>query len=775
MKILKVIHGYPPYYSAGSEVYSQTLAHELANNNEVQVFTRYENSFLPDFYYTTVLDSSDSRILLHLINIPTAKYRYKFINEEVDIQFKRVIDNFQPDLIHFGHLNHLSITLPEIAFKENIPTIFTLHDFWLMCPRGRFIQRNSEDLLRLCDGQKDQKCATQCYKGYFTGDEEFLNLDINYWEQWVATRMKHTRKIIDYIDYFISPSKFLMDKFTQDFYVPINKISYLDYGFDLNRLKNRNRAQEKEFIFGYIGTHTPEKGVDLLLKAFSHLSSKAKLRIWGAAREETKALKAIADQFSPVVKERIEWMGSYDNKNIVTDVFNKVDAIVVPSIWGENSPLVIHEAQQLRIPVITADYGGMAEYVRDGLLFKHRDASSLSEKMQVLSTNQELYNKLTQKGYPYTKNGNIPSISEHTEKLNKIYRNAIEKKGKSVAVKPGPWRITFDTNPDYCNFACIMCECFSPYSKVKEEKKAKGIKPKILSIETIRKVIKEAAGTPLREIIPSTMGEPLMYKSFDEIINLCHEFGLKLNLTTNGSFPIKGARKWAELLVPILSDVKISWNGATKETHERIMKGSKWEVVTENLKTFLEVRDKYFSDTGERCTVTLQLTFLESNLHELYDIVKMAIKNGIDRVKGHHLWAHFEEIKDLSMRRDELAISRWNTEVRRLYELRDNMLLPNGKKIKLENFTILSQEGIKDLAPGGQCPFLGKEAWINNEGKFSPCCAPDELRKTLGNFGNVNEVKLEEIWQSSEYLSLQKNYLNYKLCKTCNMRKPLIN
>lgn len=79
------------------------------------------------------------------------------------------------------------------------------------------------------------------------------------------------------------------------------------------------------------------------------------------------------------------------------------------------------------------------------------------------------------------------------------------------------------------------------------------------------------------------------------------------------------------------------------------------------------------------------------------------------------------------------------------------------------------------MAPGGQCPFLGKEAWINNEGKFSPCCAPDELRKTLGNFGNVNEVKLEEIWQSSEYLSLQKNYLNYKLCKTCNMRKPLIN
>ncbi len=778
MKILKVIHGYPPYYRAGSEIYSQILAHELANDNEVQVFTRHENSFLPDFHYSTALDYSDARILLNLINIPTAKYRYKFVNEEVNIRFKRIINNFQPDLIHFGHLNHLSVTLPKIAFQENIPTIFTLHDFWLMCPRGRFIQRNSENLLQLCDGQKDQKCATQCYKGYFTGDKEFLNSDLDYWTQWVGIRMKQTKEVVDYIDYFVAPSKFLQDRFIQDFNIPVNKISYLDYGFDLDRLKKHNRIQEKELTFGYIGTHTPEKGIDLLLKAFANLSSKTKLRIWGTAREETTALKAITDQFSQEIKDRIEWMGGYNNENIITDVFNKLDIIVVPSIWGENSPLVIHEAQQLRVPVITANYGGMAEYVRDGvngLLFKHRDVDSLLEKMQDLSTNQKLYNKLTQRGYLYTQHGNVPSISEHTKQLNKIYTNVIADKGKSVPTKPGPWRITFDTNPDYCNFACVMCECFSPYSKVKEAKKTQGIKPKIMPIETIRKVIEEAAGTPLREIIPSTMGEPLMYKNFSEIINICHEFGLKLNLTTNGSFPIKGAKKWAELLVPILSDIKISWNGATKETHEKIMIGSKWEVVIENLKTFLNVREEYCNRTERRCTVTLQLTFLESNVHELYDIVKMAIEHGIDRVKGHHLWTHFAEIKDLSMRRDKSAISRWNIEVNRLYELRETMLLPNGQKIKLENFTVLSQEGIKDLAPGGSCPFLGKEAWVNPEGKFSPCCAPDDLRKTLGNFGNVNEVKLETIWQSNEYVNLQKNYLNYELCKTCNMRKPLIN
>ena len=194
MKILKVIHGYPPYYRAGSEVYSQTLARKLSDNHEIQVFARHENSFLPSFHYSTVLDYGDPRILLHLINIPITKYRYKFINEEVNIRFEKIIDDFRPDLIHFGHLNHLSLSLPEIATKRGIPIVYTLHDFWLMCPRGRFIQRNSKELLQLCDGQEDKKCATECYKGYYTGDEGLLNTEITYWQQWVSTRMKQTKK-----------------------------------------------------------------------------------------------------------------------------------------------------------------------------------------------------------------------------------------------------------------------------------------------------------------------------------------------------------------------------------------------------------------------------------------------------------------------------------------------------------------------------------------------------------------------------------------------------
>ncbi len=346
-----------------------------------------------------------------------------------------------------------------------------------------------------------------------------------------------------------------------------------------------------------------------------------------------------------------------------------------------------------------------------------------------------------------------------------------QEKENQLMHKPGPWRITFDTNPDQCNFKCVMCECFSPYSDVREKRVKAGIPKRKMDINLIRQVLEQAQGTSLREIIPSTMGEPLLYPEFEEIIELCKKYNIKLNLTTNGSFPRKGAEGWAKLLVPITSDIKVSWNGATKETQEKIMIGNHWERSLENLKTLIRIRDEHAVQGGNRCRITLQLTFLESNVHELCDVVKLAISLGVDRIKGHHLWAHFKEIEDLSMRRSSEAIKKWNRVVREAKEIVSQNLLPNGKAVILENVEELDTGATVDLMPDGVCPFLGKEAWINTEGKFSPCCAPDELRKSLGNFGNLYEHTMEEIWAGEAYQNLQKTYLSHPLCIGCNMKK----
>src|SRR5205814_4765444 len=222
-------------------------------------------------------------------------------------------------------------------------------------------------------------------------------------------------------------------------------------------------------------------------------------------------------------------------------------------------------------------------------------------------------------------------------------------------------------------------------------------------------------------------------------------------LTTNGTFPRHGARGWAERLVPVTSDVKISWNGATARTQEQIMLGARWEQVLANARDFIAVRDAHAAAGGHRCRVTFQLTFLETNVAELADMVRLAIELGVDRVKGHHLWAHFAEIRSLSMRRSPESIARWNRAVLEARAAAAERALPSGKHILLENIFLLDEGAVEDLAPGGRCPFLGQEAWVSAEGRFDPCCAPDAQRRTLGDFGNVGDRGLMAIWTGGAY------------------------
>lgn len=335
----------------------------------------------------------------------------------------------------------------------------------------------------------------------------------------------------------------------------------------------------------------------------------------------------------------------------------------------------------------------------------------------------------------------------------------------------GPWRITFDTNPDDCNLKCIMCEEHSIYSSCQIKRKEAGLPRRRMEIDLIRKVLEESKGSGLKEIIPSTMGEPLLYRHFKEILDLCHEYGVKLNLTTNGTFPKYGATKWANWIVPVGSDVKISWNGATKRTSELIMIGSNFEQRIQNVKDFIAVRDQAVKEGKDFCRLTFQLTFIELGYQEIPDIVRLAASLGVNRVKGHHLWVFTPEMEKQSMRRNLETIHSWNKIVQKTFEAAEKYRLPNGEKVLLENIFPLEESASKELLQQGVCPFLGKEAWVSAKGIFGPCCAPNEQRQTLGDFGTLYERSLQEIWNSQEYRDLKTNYLKHAVCKNCNMRK----
>lgn len=187
MNILKVIHGYPRRYNAGSEVYTQTLCHGLAARHQVHVFTREEDPFAPDYRVRVEGDPDDRRVTVHLVNNPRNRDRYRV--EEIDQRFADVLAQTRADVVHVGHLNHLSTSLLARAASRGVPIVFTLHDYWLMCPRGQFMQTFSEDrddLWAACDGQEDHHIDPS---GAAAFDERFAWCG-NFQEGRCATRLR---------------------------------------------------------------------------------------------------------------------------------------------------------------------------------------------------------------------------------------------------------------------------------------------------------------------------------------------------------------------------------------------------------------------------------------------------------------------------------------------------------------------------------------------------------------------------------------------------------
>jgi len=314
-----------------------------------------------------------------------------------------------------------------------------------------------------------------------------------------------------------------------------------------------------------------------------------------------------------------------------------------------------------------------------------------------------------------------------------------------------------------------MCDCGAAHPVPGEAPPAPG--PRRMDPALALRLVEEGRRIGLREVIPSTMGEPLLWSGLDRLADACAALGLTLNVTTNGTFPGRGARAWAERLVPVASDVKVSWNGATASTAAAIMPGLDFEAAVENVRTFGAVRDARAAAGGRRCRLSFQVTAQEGNVAEIPDIVRLAAGLGVDRVKLNHLQVRFPSLAPLSLRRSAEAIGRWNAAVRAARAAADERPRRGGGTVALENAVELAPDPAAP-APRGPCPFLGREAWALWDGRFAPCPHPAAARGELGDFGSAAERPLRAFWDGAAYQALVASYPAYPVCSACPFRRP---
>lgn len=151
-----------------------------------------------------------------------------------------------------------------------------------------------------------------------------------------------------------------------------------------------------------------------------------------------------------------------------------------------------------------------------------------------------------------------------------------------------------------------------------------------MPIEVARRAIEKYSD--VREVIPSTMGEPLLYSYFNELLDICREFGIPMNLTTNGSFPGKwGSDEGMKGLLAVCSDIKVS-------TLSYEIGGLDESVWRQNVEKLLNCQARLQAEqTGEIyqrvSSVSLQVTLHRENFELAEQFLRWAGQVGINRIK----------------------------------------------------------------------------------------------------------------------------------------------
>lgn len=443
MRILQVTHGFPPYNIGGSEVYAYNLCQKLAKEHEVFVFYRVNDLHIKEY---SVIHTNLDKLEIFTINNTFRLYdsfEMTYKNNAIAEKFASILEQIRPDVVHIQHLLYLSTKLVKEIKKRRIPVIFTLHDYWLICPQGQLFKNGME----VCNGKDSLECIDcvlyqlnikkyafnayyflkgivperliQLLKNIYLGYCRFFFLNQNKAINLIKERAAYIKSICSQVDLFISPSQFLKRRFIE-FGISEDKIALLPYAFNLENFKNSQKITSDKLRFAFMGNLLPAKGTHILIKAFNKIkNANVELRIYGQASSYKGILGNYLRYLKKIAKDRnIKFMGGFDNRNIAK-VFSEIDILVVPSVWYENSPLVIQEAFATQTPVIAANIGGIPELIDNGingLLFNPNDTQDLYRKINSIIENPRLIEDLKQ-------NIKSPkSIEENAKETENIYK-----------------------------------------------------------------------------------------------------------------------------------------------------------------------------------------------------------------------------------------------------------------------------------------------------------------------------------------------------------------
>jgi len=271
------------------------------------------------------------------------KYVYQFlVNPKGYARLKQTIKSFKPDVIHLHNIDKhiLTFLLPV----KNYKTFRTIYDFGIVCP---YLWGVRKDDLQVCEQGIGIKCVKHGCINPFLYPFYYYLFKIKYYFQ---KKRVHG---------FTTATR-LLKKYMQN--EGFNNISVFPY-FASKQNYVPGNAKGKQILFA--GRLEENKGCESLIHAFNIVIKSipvAMMTILGFGSQEIK-LKSLSKSLN--LDGHIIFTGRVPHKDIASYYLDS-SVVVVPSIWMENSPIVIYEALSFGKPVIATNRGGNPELIRNG-------------------------------------------------------------------------------------------------------------------------------------------------------------------------------------------------------------------------------------------------------------------------------------------------------------------------------------------------------------------------------------------------------------------------
>jgi glycosyltransferase involved in cell wall biosynthesis len=392
MKVLYVSHNHPTLHPGGAEAYALELYEGMRETPGVEpvLLARIGSNVArrrvahPGTPFSSVNDDPNQ----YFVFTETEHFDFFTLTSRDKSLYSQHLTNFllaqRPDVVHLQHTHFVGVDLLSQIRRvlPNAKIVYTLHEFLPICHRdGQMVRTfNSE----LCGEASPRRC-NECFP------------EIS--QQSFFLRERFVRGHFENVDLFLAPSAQLMEKYVRWGIEP-ERIEVEEYGRLAPTVRAPEPSQTKSPAnIGFFGQLSYFKGAQVMMEAMSLLGEDSNAHLWLHGANLELQTQEFQEEFAArheTLRDRITFRGPYDHAEL-PKLMADLHWVLVPSIWWENSPLVIQEAFFHRRPIICSDVGGMAEKVRDGvdgIHFRVGDAFSLARTIETATASPKLWRSL---------------------------------------------------------------------------------------------------------------------------------------------------------------------------------------------------------------------------------------------------------------------------------------------------------------------------------------------------------------------------------------------